>query len=297
VNKISADIEKRKIGIEQFLKISNDTLNLTDIMVNDHMFDQMDVLFLQTLLDSIIKCRKNYPLEKHEYHVCVPKSYSELNRNEKMKNGRFNPALRSLGLNCNSSKCRIPVSLSGIWNYGCWCNFGNNILQGQGPPQNKHDSACQKMQLCLRCAKLDAKNEGAECDPKTSSFNTYLSFGTNSLDAECASKNKDDKCATNLCMCEMQFIADLVDLIWEDYTYDPTVKHLTSGGPFDYVSNCELKQGSNPTNFECCGFYPDRAPYSEDGNRSCCNIDQNIFNNLSHKCCENSGVVEIGGIC
>jgi len=198
------------------------------------------------------------------------------------------------GLNCAShagigGKCRVPVSLAGIWHYGCWCNFGDDLMDGSGLPVSPHDQLCQSMQYCLRCAKMDAEDDGTyTCDPKTDKFNAGFGFGKKSLSAECKQKNDKQPCPTHLCMCEMTLLAGLIDLIWTGYTYEPQYRHAAIGGTFDPAVHCLTSNGPGPSVKECCGAYPTRAPYTTGGTQECCESAGKIFNAISEQCCADS---------
>lgn len=184
--------------------------------------------------------------------------------------------------NCHDDECDIPVTLKGIWNYGCWCNFGGDLLQGKGQPVNPHDKVCQDMQLCLRCAEMDGKSDGYSCDAKTQDYSSLLELGvagmtdnSQSINSGCASINQDNLCATHVCTCEVEMINALLALVWSGYTHDISPRHPDNpyGGVFDWESQCN----TDPTGTivkECCGKYPFRFPY----------------NSLNKDCCENGGV-------
>ena len=37
-------------------------------------------------------------------------------------------SLRSINRNyCENGVCEVPISLHGLWGYGCWCNFGEDL--------------------------------------------------------------------------------------------------------------------------------------------------------------------------
>jgi len=201
-------------------------------------------------------------------------------------------------LNCQNGKCKVPISLSGIWGYGCWCNFGNDLLEGSGMPVNKHDKICQDLQFCLRCAKMDAEDDGTyTCDPKTDRFNAGFSFGKRKLSAECKKKNNKEPCPTHLCMCEMTLIGELIALIWEGYTYDPQYRHAKIGGNFDPEKYCLIITPIGPTAKECCGAYPKRAPFSVGTSTACCDSNNGeLYNDISEHCCP-TGVKQIGEFC
>ena len=204
---------------------------------------------------------------------------------------------RSMGLNCQEN-CDVPMSLAGIWGYGCWCNFGANLMEGSGTPMNGHDIICQKMQLCLRCAKLDTQGEGDSCDPKTKSYNAEFGFGNQSMDAQCLNQNQNDMCATRVCTCEMKLIADLVDYIFTGQGYDPSYRHESLGGNFDQNLACPIGRSldSAPADPICCGRYPDRVPFSSNSAKDCCLASDQLYSVVHQKCCD-SGVVEVGDAC
>merc|ERR1711981_42233 len=186
--------------------------------------------------------------------------------------------------------CQSPVNLEGIWGYGCWCNFGTELLTGSYQPVNKFDAICKDLQLCLRCAKMDGDNDGYECNPKTKVYNTTFSWwpSKESLEGECSKINDGDACGTHCCSCEVDMINELISTIWAMHVYEPEFKHPQ----FDREANCP----TNPqgTLLDCCGYYPDRFPYSP-VSRQCCENSQTLYNPLQKECCTGGeGVYQIG---
>ena len=61
----------------------------------------------------------------------------KIKQNGKVPNGlldtleKSNPnvgSLRTINRNyCENGVCEIPISLHGLWGYGCWCNFGESL--------------------------------------------------------------------------------------------------------------------------------------------------------------------------
>jgi len=202
-------------------------------------------------------------------------------------------------INCRKKGCRVPLTLSGIWNYGCWCNFGKNLLKGQGLPVNEMDAACQSMQLCLRCAVRDAEAAHYACDPATKSFNANFNFAgpkKTSIMGHCEDVNPGDPCAAHVCTCEVQLLNAILELIWSGYTHDPQPKHRRrpKSRDFNYEETC-LSVGSaghTPPVISCCGAYPFRAPYNT-FTRSCCARTGDIYSPVESVCCGNSGVIKI----
>lgn len=192
---------------------------------------------------------------------------------------------RSGGLNCQNDDCRVAMDLRGIWGYGCWCNFGGHLMNGRGKPQSPHDAACKNMQLCLRCAQMDGKDNGYHCDPRTTSYNASfgMNTGSQSIDAGCSAQNPGDNCAAHVCTCEINLINEILDLVWSGHRHDPSPRHPTNpfGGSFDAQSECP----ANPavTEMQCCGEYPSRVPYNA-LKMECCEATQTVYNPFMEQC-------------
>ena len=192
--------------------------------------------------------------------------------------------------NCGPGGCSVLMGLDGIWNYGCWCNFGSDLTTGSGHPVNKFDEICRNYQLCLRCAKYDAKESGKySCDPLT---DTYKAISGADFNVQCSKANEDDPdnhCGTHLCMCNYNFFNELIQQIWAKTPYDSTPLH--SNG-WDQEGNCSAGNGPGNKDLECCGFYPTRFPYNADV-KNCCD-EKTIFNPNFSKCCDDGTVAPLG---
>lgn len=195
--------------------------------------------------------------------------------------------------NCHDAQCDIPLSLKGIWGYGCWCHFGSHLGNGKGQPVNPHDAACRNMQQCLRCAIFDSEAGGYECDIKTTQYNSTLgqalagqNSNPSSFNSGCAIQNPGDLCGTHVCTCEMQLVNEILDLVWTLYTHDPAPRHPSNpfGGTFDYDLNCYIIP-TGPTELDCCGKYPFRYPYNK-LDKECCDAVEVLYNPLDHICCD-----------
>lgn len=200
------------------------------------------------------------------------------------------PGVREL--NCKNEECRIPLTLRGIWGYGCWCNFGAALTTGAGTPVSPFDAICQSMQGCLRCARRDGIDGGYDCDPKEHDYHASFRFipSDTSMAGDCASANPDDTCGTHLCTCELQLINDLLETIWSGVVYSDEFMHNKG---FDPEANCP--SGGPNADQHCCGKYPWRWPYSGDS-KDCCVSVQEIFNPLSQHCCD-EGIKDLGELC
>jgi len=189
---------------------------------------------------------------------------------------------------CENGVCTQHVSLRGIWQYGCWCNFGNQLMHGSGAPVNVFDEKCKDLQRCLRCARQDGVNDGYECNPTTKQYSSALAMSNMGLQSKCSDANPGDDCAAHVCMCELNLIDDLLELMWSFVVYDD--QYLHSKG-FDPEIMCETSPQIN--DMECCGYYPSRFPYSTYDN-DCCTNTQERYQVVTHECCSSWGVVPIG---
>merc|ERR1711881_49783 len=163
--------------------------------------------------------------------------------------------------NCEDGQCEIPLSFSGIWGYGCWCNFGYDLTQGSGKPIDGFDGVCKSLQMCLRCARIDANEAGQEsCDPVGVEYNATFSWlpSQEGIMADCSEQNPGSVCAAHVCTCELNIISDILDLLWSQVTFDSGNLHDNG---FDVQASCTggLATGNGKLK-SCCGYYPTRTP-------------------------------------
>lgn len=202
----------------------------------------------------------------------------------------------------NPADCVTPPVLEPIWGYGCWCNFGENLMTGQGQPKNRHDEICKHLQECMRCARHDSEG----CNPITDHYTatTTGSIIENNLAVVCDNApNAGNACLINICTCEFQIINDMMEALFDSYVYQPEYKHGGPGVTFDPNSDCVM-QGSYTGNgqtsatvgdTECCGAYPRREPYNS-ASKQCC--DNTVsYNPLTHLCCSGGSVATTGDGC
>lgn len=191
---------------------------------------------------------------------------------------------------CGEGGCLVPLSLQKIWNYGCWCNMGANLLKGVGIVIDDYDQACQNMQRCLRCAELDGEFGGYECEPKTTTYSATMQFNGQTMLANCDVLNNGNPCGTSLCTCETQFISEVMDNLWNGAVYSSD--NLHSEG-FDKDSSCIHGIAGQPV-FECCGLYPKRFPYNVN-QQDCCTDDVTYgkaYNPTTQECCDGKSVAD-----
>merc|ERR1711937_41854 len=191
---------------------------------------------------------------------------------------------------CPPTGCTSLFDFTSILNYGCWCNFGSHLLKGDGGPVNIADQICRKLQLCLRCARYDGRTDPIPytCEPINQAYTgAYIS---SNYEVDCSVNNQFDQCAEHVCSCNMDFIAELFKLIFDnDFIYESEYLHANG---FSQADECYFE---NPGTGEtaCCGYYPTRYPYNTQAEfKSCCN-DHYLFNPMEQQCCDD-GPHQIG---
>merc|ERR1719213_1436844 len=98
------------------------------------------------------------------------------------------------------------------------------------------------MQLCLRCAQVDGMDNGYECDPKSHQYEVDISAVLTAPDPDamiaetCTLENPNDTCVQNLCMCDMEMIKSVIDLLWDEIPSEKET-YLHENG-FDVTENC-----------------------------------------------------------
>lgn len=190
---------------------------------------------------------------------------------------------------CPPGGCRGSFSIHGIMQYGCWCNFRDNLMDGSGQPVNLYDSICKKFQLCLRCARWDGRQENYSCNPKT---DTYNAIGRSDFRMDCSRANPGDLCGESLCSCNTSFLQRLFEQLWiVPSTYTDVFLHRRG---FDQSQNCPLPPPVANDEMACCGYYPDRFPYGINSiTKECCR-DQTIYNPIIQDCCRNGSIADRG---
>ena len=253
--------------------------------------------------EQCISDKKNYPCGddkvKGREAICVPHCLERFRNDKKFHNfceeyyekEGDEGALRSVS-HCPPGGCKSKFLVEPIWNYGCWCNFGKRLLMGAGAPVNIADSFCRNLQLCLRCARWDGKNDPNpyQCDPHGQSYKG-VQVGSK-FKVDCSAGNDPNHCASHVCSCNTHFIMSLFTLIWDpDYQYDDSYKHDNG---FNWDANCYNLPGEGETS--CCGYYPTRYPYNVQSEfKQCC--DEHFVYNPMDQCCSDNGEVLPIGTC
>lgn len=109
---------------------------------------------------------------------------------------------------------------------------------------------------------MDGMDGGYECNPLTSTYQVDVSAVLTAPDPSaiiaetCDSDNADDLCAQSLCMCEMELIRSVIDLLWEEVSSEKDV-YLHENG-FEAGEICVSGQALGGGQQQCCGYYPQR---------------------------------------
>lgn len=192
---------------------------------------------------------------------------------------------------CPPGGCVSVFNIDDIRNYGCWCNFDENLMEGTAHAVNVFDSICRKLQLCLRCAKIDGFNLGNECDPRALSS---LGEGSQPFTSDCTESYGGDVCKESVCSCHANFIVQIFMQTWiVGSVYEPEYKHDNG---FNRTDTCAIVDNHRNQEVKCCGYLPDRYPYGSDSNRDCCN-DFHLYNPVQQICCDDGSVKAAGEIC
>lgn len=170
----------------------------------------------------------------------------------------------------------LPLNL----NYGCWCHADNaDIFKGKGQPVDEFDKACKMYKQCLRCVRLDSRNDGLVCDPGSQNYTTENHRSKDGIHTEC-SRNNDGDCAINTCCCEVDYVRTILKLFMIDgVRLNKSHYHHR----FDHDAKCQ-GVGSGGHEVDCCGPYPKRRMYNTHS-RQCC-YNQAVYDPYTHVCCE-----------
>lgn len=184
---------------------------------------------------------------------------------------------------CSGLECNVFIPFEAIWEYGCWCYFGEAAGTGIGKPVNPMDQACKELQLCYRCTKIDSMGDADICYPGQQDYMVEMSKVVGGIMAACSEPNAGDDCAIHTCCCETDFVRKILMLFFSGYTFDPSYHHDN----WDHTGKCHID--GDPFVPECCGEYPTRKPYNSEV-MECCK-ENKLFNPDSHKCCMDGSVV------
>ena len=181
-------------------------------------------------------------------------------------------------------------ALAPIWQYGCWCNFDEDLTLGRDQPVDVYDRVCRRYQLCLRCARRDGKVNGEYCDPVGQNYVAENSIGSSS-GVGCAIAGSSS-CEEHVCLCDQNMLSDFLDLLFSGTGEVPDSSYLHD--TYDFEANCAASDRTYE-DVLCCGTYPTRYPYSPlNPNKDCCS-DTTVYNPINEECCTDGTAATIGG--
>jgi len=220
-------------------------------------------------------------------------------------------------------------TLSNIFEYGCWCHFGDSKLP-RGQVMDEVDGFCNRWWLSKDCIGIDNDNAGTQCSVGMQYVDVLADltfpFGPgNNYPALCTAANtglhadtEEDNCAIANCEVDANFLRETfthmsfnhlnVSLSMSfGFDTDYTCRGLTVGGataaPFTTdgaaTTMAAATTGAPATtspipNWDCCGDYPDRKPYRPlGGERACCDLAGSTYNTLTLMCCTNGAIAAI----
>lgn len=197
------------------------------------------------------------------------------------RNWRQNQLTRSCGTR-SIAECNSFIPFDSIWEYGCWCYFGDDAGKGQGPAQNEVDELCKHLQQCYRCAKLDSLEDSEICKPGEIDYNVNVNSISNqgSLLA-CQHPLNTEDCQVHVCSCEVNFISKLLELFFSGVTFNPDLHHDT----WTQVEEvCQNTGNPGPSTMDCCGMYPNRKPFRLESSTECCK-NMKLYDSEKLFCC------------
>lgn len=225
--------------------------------------------------------------------------------------------LRNVAGLCPQGGCNGAFDLFHINGYGCWCNFGDNLLKGYGKAQDPYDAACRDYQQCLRCTAIDSNND---CNPKENDYEWSIS----GLWSGCGASST---CESQLCECQTDFLRELFMIRFVqnldislplNHVMGFNIEQCDGGDRLDFLKGAEpidldYDYGqvgvelfneidgradmqsdvvSIPVEKKCCGVYPDRVPFIPGTKRCCAQV--NLFNFITEECCSNGETAILG---
>lgn len=186
------------------------------------------------------------------------------------------------------------TDFASLQKYGCWCYFEEE--RGKGTPVDDFDAQCKELQDGYECIRLDSDESGDECDIWTTPYNSASGNGGLSsstlerLNIECDASNIGNACAARICRVEGWFVQNVLKIAFSrGIQVDDQFSHDRGG--FDAQNVCTIIPGMF-SDKECCGEYPKRRPFKNQGGaRQCCNGA--TYNALINKCCSDGSIKNI----
>lgn len=192
---------------------------------------------------------------------------------------------------------------TGIWQgYGCWCHFDNDPNQDhpqiRGTPVDTYDSFCKDYHRGIKCSQILSR---PNCDPLTKEYNPIagsliVPLTPTEIRTQCNDNNPGDPCAKDICAVEMMFVNNMRGEFFGASPAPVVTGNFLENTDFDTM--CPVPAQFITQSIACCGQFPIRYPY--DANRAgCCGggFGANVYNQLTHECCNGAGAVALLGQC
>ena len=235
-------------------------------------------------------------------------------------------ALRSSGDDRNVMDL---FTLSNIFEYGCWCHFGED-KPARGPSMDNVDGFCKQWYDSKDCIRIDHEDADETCDIAIQYTDVLANQNfpfdpSHDYSALCDAANPDGNyadsveggCARDNCKVDAYFLRDIFNHMAfnnlnqtlsvafgfdTDYTcrgrsglQASTVAPFTTAAPVVVTTAPAGTTGTPIAPWQCCGAFPARFPYkTNNGARDCC-VDTTFATALL-ECCAN-GLTAVIGAC
>jgi hypothetical protein len=220
-------------------------------------------------------------------------------------------------------------TLSNIFEYGCWCHFGDS-KPARGPTMDTVDGMCKRWYDSKDCIRIDNDDAGTTCDISMQ-YNDVLAAQQFPFDPSldystlCDAANQDaafadaeeGACARDNCKVDAYFLREIFNHMAfnnlnhtlsvsfgfdTDFTCRGIVANSlmpSTAAPFTTaapVAQTTANGGTTATPipaWQCCGTFPSRFPYkTNNGARDCCNGA--TYATALLQCCANGSTAVIG---
>lgn len=182
---------------------------------------------------------------------------------------------------------------------GCWCNFQpQNVYKGRGQPIDSWDRACKDLTNSYFCIQQELLEIGVQCEPWNTDYNypgmgnqdtnsgtPNFSIATDDVVKSCREHNLGaDECAIKSCFVEMYFSQQLSKIMFTNSADLVKLYDFKHEDGFDVELECPHQINNKSIQTKCCGIYPVRFPYKDNGERKCCG--NTVYSQTIHQCCD-----------
>merc|ERR1712066_348651 len=184
--------------------------------------------------------------------------------------GEFGAKLRSAG-NEREVVGFVYTALQPIYNYGCWCHFGDEWHRAGGRTVDSIDARCKQLINGYRCAKMDGNARNEDCNAGKVAYTPYNWMLGNDIVTDCQASNPGNICAQDACIIEGSFSVDYLPQIASNSMASIVNAQYQGANGWDRDAECATGRQQNGGQRACCGVHPTRAPFSRArGLHDCC---------------------------